>query len=88
MPHHYIPATGRELKYALTKGLRIMAHELLVTQAGQDISDDMRAIEDYRFEVQELGRNQFVIRAKACDETGTPLNKPAEQFEVTITGGG
>jgi len=88
MPHHYTPATGRELKYALTKGLRVMAHELLVTMRGQDVSDDMRAIEDYRFEIQTLEKNQFVIRAKEQTEDGKDANKPALQFEVTITGGG
>ena len=88
MPHNYTPATGRELKYALTKGLEAMAKEFLIDCYGQDVSDDMQAIADYRFEVHPLEKNQFVIRAKVLTEDGEEAQRPALQFEVTITGGG
>ena len=88
MPHQYTPATGRELKYALAKGLAASAKDFLIECYGQDVSDDMRAIEDYRFEVHELGKSEFAIRAKVLTETGDEANRPALFFTVTITGGG
>jgi hypothetical protein len=78
---------GREAKYALTKALAAAAKDFLIDCAGQDLPEDMYALDDFTWEIQPLTKNSFMIRAKPMKE-GKPMNRPAHMFEVSITGGG
>lgn len=83
-----MPLPGRELKYALNQALQYAARFWLIDQRDSDLPDDLLVIGDYEYEIQELEKSQFVIRAKPLDELGKPANKPALFFEVSIRGGG
>jgi hypothetical protein len=77
------------MKYMLCHALQAAVQDFLVDTAGQDWpSDDLYGLDWFDFEVQSLGKAQFVIRAKEKTEDGKSANKPAHQIEVTLSGGG
>jgi hypothetical protein len=53
-----------DLRVALATAVRAALHDFLVTCAGQDVPDDMRLLDEYRFEVVQLDLTTVEVKCR------------------------